>query len=68
MRLSNFPPRYFSRPVEINGIKRETKFITVSIKDNINISIVRSIFLIYLNIKFFWSRYDKWFFRFWSKR
>jgi len=35
MRLSNFPPRYFSRPVEINGIEREAKFETVSIKDNI---------------------------------
>ena len=35
MKLSNFPPRYFSRPVEINGIEREAKFETVSIKDNI---------------------------------
>ena len=35
MKLSNFPPRYFSRPVEINGIQREAKFETVSIKDNI---------------------------------
>ena len=35
LRLSNFPPRYFSRPVEINGIEREAKFETVSIKDNI---------------------------------
>ena len=35
VRLSNFPPRYFSRPVEINGIEREAKFETVSIKDNI---------------------------------
>ena len=34
-KLSNFPPRYFSRPVEINGIEREAKFETVSIKDNI---------------------------------
>ena len=35
MKLSNFPPRYFSRPVEINGIEREAKFETVSIKYNI---------------------------------
>ena len=35
MKLSNFPPRYFSRPVEINGVEREAKFETVSIKDNI---------------------------------
>ena len=35
MKLSNFPPRYFSRPVEINGIERQAKFETVSIKDNI---------------------------------
>ena len=35
MKLSKFPPRYFSRPVEINGIEREAKFETVSIKDNI---------------------------------
>ena len=35
MKLSNFPPRYFSRPVEINRIEREAKFETVSIKDNI---------------------------------
>ena len=34
-KLSNFPPRYFSRPVEINGIERHAKFETVSIKDNI---------------------------------
>ena len=35
VRLSNVPTRCFSRPVEINGIKREAKFETVSIKDNI---------------------------------
>jgi len=35
MKISNLPPRYFSRPVEINGIEREAKFETVSIKDNI---------------------------------
>ena len=35
MKLSNFPPRYFSRPVEINGIERHAKFETVSIKHNI---------------------------------
>jgi len=35
MKLSNFPPRCFSRPVEINGIVGEAKFETVSIKDNI---------------------------------
>ena len=33
--LSNVPTRCFSRPVEINGIEREAKFETVSIKDNI---------------------------------
>tara|TARA_B110001452_G_scaffold266330_1_gene272915 strand:- start:1118 stop:1960 length:843 start_codon:yes stop_codon:yes gene_type:complete len=35
MKLSNIPPRNFSRPVEINGIKNEAKFETVSIKDNV---------------------------------
>jgi hypothetical protein len=35
MKLSNIPPRNFSRPVEINGIENEAKFETVSIKDNI---------------------------------
>ena len=35
MKLSNFPTRYFNRPVMINGIEREAKFETVSIKDNI---------------------------------
>jgi hypothetical protein len=35
VRLSNVPTRCFSRPVEINGIRREAKFETVSIKDNI---------------------------------
>ena len=35
VRLSNVSTRCFSRPVEINGIKREAKFETVSIKDNI---------------------------------
>ena len=34
MKLSNIPPRNFSRPVEINGIENEAKFETVSIKDN----------------------------------
>ena len=34
-QLSNIPPRNFSRPVEINGIKNEAKFETVSIKDNV---------------------------------
>jgi hypothetical protein len=35
MKLSNIPPRNFSRPVEINGIENEAKFETVSIKDNV---------------------------------
>ena len=35
MKLSNIPPRNFSRPVEINGIQNEAKFETVSIKNNI---------------------------------
>ena len=35
IQLSNIPPRNFSRPVNIKGIKNEAKFETVSIKDNV---------------------------------
>ena len=35
LKMSNTPPRNFSRPVEINGKRKEAVFDTVSIKDNI---------------------------------
>jgi len=35
MKISNIPPRNFSRPVNIKGIEREAVFDTVSIRDNI---------------------------------